>query len=174
MINFLPWRETKRHQQLRQLIFLLGAGIILIIFGCLIWRWQLNLALNKLKKSNQTISMQLQELNSQHHDLLAIKNNGAMLTVRLKQITQFYQNRNQFLLLLQEISAALPPGIYLTEITKTAAQLTITGVAHDKYELGDFTQALNDSASLKQVVLDEVKNTEQGTSKFIIQGLAHE
>jgi type IV pilus assembly protein PilN len=169
VINLLPWRDKKRKKQQWQLFILLLGGTIMIIIGCIVWYFLLVADLHKTQKANQTIQLQLDKMIGKYKDLQELNANKKILVARLSQIEKIYKQREQGIAVLKKIAATIPRAIYLVEVTKTGDEITLAGIAHAKYELSDFTDGLEKSDLLTKPVLEEVKDTEAGASKFVIK-----
>jgi type IV pilus assembly protein PilN len=153
MINLLPWRAQLRRKQRQQLISLLVATHLTtaLLLG-LSHGWLAN-SIKTAEHAHQQLQTQKTHLekiiadyqNQQQRYLPVI---AGILLLQRCQTTQA-----NLLQLLQTFGNNIPNSIYLTELTKTSQQLTLTGIARNQQNIGELMQNLETTNWVKQALL---------------------
>lgn len=167
-VNFLPWRRQRQRQQLRRDGLLLMALLVLLL--------ALTMPLLKqqtLGKRQQTGLRWLKETNDQLDRLSA---RLARLEARrdtLRRALAISEGRQarlrEWQAFTRDLAATLPAALWLSEISKTAQSLTVTGFCLRLAEVEAFRQQLERFHLFQQVNTGRLSRDGKGIIRFSLE-----
>jgi len=147
-INLLPWREKQREVRHQHFLWLL-VGIAVVATGLIASR---NAYLGaRIASLDERIS-QISDLQARREQLLA----------RLQIIQGLQGNRPASVRLFDQLTRALPDGVYFTELGRVGKTLSIGGVAESNAQVSQLLRSLAAAGGLAVPVLEEVKTASAG------------
>ncbi|MCG2584909.1 PilN domain-containing protein [Massilia sp. TS11] len=157
-INLLPHREEKRKQKktaffaLLTLAGVIGAGIVLAVGGYNASRLSVQEQRNEvIKKANGLLDKKIAEIAKLKEEIEALK-------ARQQAVEDLQGDRNQPVLLLDELVKQTPEGVYLKGFKQEQQAVTINGYAQSQERVADFLRNLaGNSPWLERPELGEVK-----------------
>jgi len=155
-INLLPHRELKRKRQQKE-FFVMLAGVVGI--GAGIWFVVHSYFDNRLHEQegrNNYLKSEIAKLDKQIEEIADLKNQTAALIARKNVVEQLQANRNQTVLLLDQLVRQLPDGLYLTSVKQKGNTVTIVGMAQSNARVSTFMRNLDASPYLEKPVLIEI------------------
>jgi type IV pilus assembly protein PilN len=160
-INLLPWRLQLADEQRKQFLGLLLASIVMVGSMMFIAFFKVNNKLNRTKKVNQYIEQQTSGLSQQLTQIQEIKEQREELIVRSQILQHLQVKRIALVHLLEDIALKLPEGVFLTEIKKEGAQLTLRGKAESNTRVSELMQRIEGSEWISNPLLTEIKSEEK-------------
>jgi type IV pilus assembly protein PilN len=138
LINLLPHREEKRRR--RKQAFFLGIALAMLVGALLAGAWYLVLGemRREQRSRNEFLQVEIHRLESQIKDIASLKSEIEALKARQKVVEDFQIDRNMPVHLLNELTAQVPDGIYLTAIRQEGQSVAVTGVAQTNERVSEF------------------------------------
>ncbi len=161
-INLLPVKRKKKVQPLPA-VFIYGGGIFIIIFIILgVLFLNLNSKISSMKDEKAKKEVALNELREKIKEVESYERDNEAYRKKNDIIEQLKKNQNVPLRLLDEVSAQLPKGVWLTSLSSKADAVNIEGYAFTNSDLVGYVQNLKSSQNLTDVELLESKQTKFG------------
>ena len=161
-INLLPVKRKKKVQPL-PVVFIYGAGVFIIIFIILgVLFLNLNSKISRMKDDKAKKEVALNELREKIKEVESYERDNEAYRKKNDIIEQLKKNQNAPLRLLDEVSAQLPKGVWLTSLTSKADAVDIVGYAFTNSDLVGYVQNLKSSQYLTDVELLESKQVKVG------------
>ncbi len=161
-INLLPHREIKRKRQQKEFFTMLGTVVAL---GAVVWfmvHLYLSGRLEEQQGRNKYLEDQIATLDTQIEEIKKLKDQVAALLQRKKVVEALQENRNQTVLLLDQLVRQLPDGIYLKSVQQKNDAVNITGYTQSNARVSTFMRNLGSSPYLENPNLIEIRRaTEQ-------------
>jgi type IV pilus assembly protein PilN len=104
----------------------------------------------------------LAELNEKLKEVANFEKDNALFERQNKVIEQLKSNQKAPLVLLDEISAKLPEGVWLVELREISGSVDLQGFAFSNSELVSYVQRLKGSKYLVNVALVESRQAKIG------------
>lgn len=161
-INLLPWREELRQEQTRQ--FATITALSLALTGALVFLVHVtfNNQIDHQKSRNQTLKNEIATLDASLKQIEELEETKAQLLARMDVIQSLQQRRPQIVHLFDDIVRTVPEGIYLTELSQAADQLTFKGVAESNGRVSAYMRNINASDWMSMPKLSVIE-TRKGT-----------
>ncbi|MBE0506327.1 MAG: PilN domain-containing protein [Marinospirillum sp.] len=162
-INLRPWREEKRQQ--RQALFTqlcLLALVAGLLITALIW-YSNNQSISAVKQENQLIKTQMTTLDQQIREVINLQRNHEQLLQRIQVIQKLQQDRPVTIEIMDQMTASLENGVYLTDIKRQSNQLTLTGLAQPPQVVPAWMRKLSQQPRFSEPVLRSL-NTDTSNS----------
>jgi len=159
-INLLPHREIKRAQSQRQFFVFAGlsAGLALaIVLGVHGVIGGLN---DRQIGRNRYLEAEIAKLDKEIEEIKRLKEQTQALLARKQVVESLQANRNQAVLLLDQLARQLPDGVYLKSVKQTGEKVSITGYAQSNARVSTLMRNLESSPWLEAPNLVEIKSTE--------------
>lgn len=162
-INLRPWREEKRQQ--RQALFsqlCLLALVVGMLITALIWQSN-SQSIAAVKQENQLIKSQMALLDRQISEVINLQSNREQLLQRIQVIQKLQQDRPVTIEIMDQLTASLENGVYLTDIKRQSNQLTLTGLAQPPQVVSAWMRNLSQQPRFSEPVLRSL-NTDTSNS----------
>jgi type IV pilus assembly protein PilN len=160
-INLLPVKQLKAEViRRRELSF--GAcclGITLLALGALYLYQSHQITL--LDKELSDLRTELQEFTAKAKGVTDLQNRIKEFEAKHKVIENINKKKSGPVRIMENLSAATPRALWLTQFKETSGDLTITGVAMDNQTIAEFLKALASYANFRDTELVETAQTEQ-------------
>lgn len=160
-INLLPVKEIQAAISRRQEIvfgcaaLVLTALLILGVYGVQFFKMSgLNKSLATLKKEVEVLDVKLKEVGDLQERVKA-------LDERVKVIDELSKKKVGPVRVMESLSSAVPPRLWLTDFKETGGNLTLNGLAVDNQTIADFLRAIGNYPYFQNVDLVETTQTEQ-------------
>ncbi|HDS1818408.1 TPA: PilN domain-containing protein [Pseudomonas putida] len=166
-LNLLPWRERQRRSMLRRFQWmLLGSAVLALCCVMLIdqlarQRAQQQALSNVSRQSDLALFDQRLE---QHADVRAAHDAAQQQAVVLARLRA---DQGVLPALFEDLEAALPTGLQLTELKLADGRLQVTGLAVSGAVVAQFMRDLERSAVLQGLELKHVKSMPTG-DQFVL------
>jgi type IV pilus assembly protein PilN len=173
-INLLPVKRKKKTQPLPP--FIIQGIIVLIVTIAVLAFFGFHIKGKVASKQSQKAQKEkkLAELNEQLKEVANFEKDNALFERQNKVIEQLKSRQKAPLVLLDEVSARLPEGVWLVELKEQAGggSVNLMGYAFSNSELVSYVQRLKGSRYLTNVALVESRQSKIGqfsVYKFKIQ-----
>ena len=113
------------------------------------WYWSMRQASQRLEVEIAAAQQETERLRSVLDQVQQVETRRAQLQQRVALIEQLRQGQGEPVRILDEVSRALPDGLWLTEISQEARTLTIQGRSTTLTALSDFIGNLEVSGVLR-------------------------
>ena len=160
-INLLPIKAIKAEFSRRQELFTagltLGLTLVLIIGHYLLQSYRLS----GLEKELEGLRSEIQTLNVTVKGVDDLERTIKDLQGKHNAIEQLTQKKTGPVRVMESLSSATPPKLWLTRFRETGGNLALDGLAIDHQTIADFLKELSSSAYFKNVDLVETTQIQQ-------------
>jgi type IV pilus assembly protein PilN len=165
-VNLLPVKELKAEISRRRELTI--GGIVLGVLALLFLGLYLEqyLRLSKLAKELADLRGEIQALNTKVKQVGDLQIKVKEFTSKHRVISDLNKKRTGPVGVMESLSSATPPRLWLTDFKETGGRLTITGIAADNQTVAEFLRALATHAYFKDVELVETSQGGQDSGPF--------
>jgi type IV pilus assembly protein PilN len=161
-INLLPVKRKRKTQPLppvviQAILLLVVTALVLVFLG-----FHFSGKIEAMKNEKATKEMKLASLKEQLKEVENFEKLNKLFQKRKKIIEDLKKKQHAPLLLLDQVSAHLPEGIWLTNLTDKGGVVEISGYAFSNTELVSYVQSLKGSKHLTDVSLKESRQQKIG------------
>ncbi|KAB7894950.1 hypothetical protein GA565_02525 [Rouxiella sp. S1S-2] len=156
-VNLLAWREKQLDKRYRFWLTVILAGVAAVVLLLLLLgaraQWQIRqheIDVGRLSDYRHALKTRLEQVNA----LKADYQQAATLN-RLSE--QRFEHSVQYVQLLQHLSTAVPTGVWIKQMSQSAALLNLEGQSQDYNRILTLSKALRLEAVLPKTQLREVK-----------------
>ena len=165
-VNLLPVKElqaaVRRRRDLTMGAIVLGGFALVLLALFLVQyyrRFSLASALASLRSEIQALDVKLKQVGDLQGKIKEYTN-------RHNIFSELNKKKRGPVGVMESLSAATPPRLWLTEFKETGGKLTINGTAADNQTVAEFLKALGGSAYFREVELVETAQGGQETGPF--------
>ena len=161
-LNLLPWRETRRKEQDRQLLSIaVGAWILM---GLVIFYAHLHVSglIENQQKRNDFLVSETKKLDEEIKEIRELQAARAALLARMRVIQQLQLDRTQIVHVFDDLVRKLPEGIYLTSLKQAGQVITLQGNAQSNARVSAFMRNLDASDWFVKPDLDVINVKSKG------------
>ena len=162
LVNLLPHREEARKRRKQTFNAMLGlAAVAGLVMGGLVWKYY-DYQINVQEEVNQFIKAENAKLDDKIQEVKDVEAEIAALRERQQAVESLQQERNDPVLLFNELTSKMPDGMYFTSLKQTGALVSLEGVAQSNERVSEFLRNLRDSPlfavqpKLEQTLVQEV------------------
>lgn len=162
-INLLPWRDEERKERKRQFFSLMVLSVILS--GAMMFVVNLSVQNQVATQNgrNTFLESEIKVLEEQIKQIETLERARADLEQRMKIIQDLQQSRPLGVHLFDELPRLLPDGLYLTELSRKEATLSIKGKTESNPRVASFMRQIESSpwvgsAQFGNIVSDRKSN----------------
>ena len=162
LVNLLPHREEARKRRKQAFNAALGlAAIAGLLIGGLVWKYY-DYQINTQDEVNLFIQNENKKLDEKIKEVKDVEAEIAALRDRQKAVESLQQERNDPVMLFNELTSKMPDGMYLTSLKQTDAVVSLEGMAQSNERVSEFLRNLRDSPlfavppKLEQTLVQEV------------------
>ncbi len=162
-INLLPHREQRRERLKRAfyaftgISVLAGAALVLLVWSVL------EGYLANQRDRNEIIATENRKLDVQIREIATLRQEIDALRARQKAVEDLQADRNQPVVLMDELTRQTPEGIYLKAIKQEERKVNVAGWAASNERVSEFLRNLQNNAKyLERPELIEIKIAVQG------------
>jgi type IV pilus assembly protein PilN len=144
-INLLPWRESKRKEQDRQLLSI-GVGAW-ILMGLIVFYAHLHVTglIENQQKRNEFLDKETKKLDEEIKEIRELQAARQALLARMRVIQQLQMDRTQIVHLFDDLVRKVPEGVYLNTLKQAGPVITLTGNAQSNARVSAFMRNLDGS-----------------------------
>ena len=168
-INLLPWRDQQRKERrLQFFVALLGAAVFAAIFIFASYLWFGSL-IDAQAARNERLQAEIKVLDKQIEEINDLEAQKQRFSSRIEIIEKLQASRPEVVHLFDEITKAMPDGVYLTGLTQTNTHLKFEGVAQSSSRVATLMRNVIASQYLKDPDLDVIQSSKDSPgSSFVL------
>ena len=162
LVNLLPHREEARKRRQQTFHAMLGvAALAGLLIGGVVWKYY-DYRINAQEEVNQFIKDENAKLDDKIKEVKDVEAEIAALRERQQAVESLQQERNDPVMLFNELTSKMPDGMYFTSLKQTDALVSLEGVAQSNERVSEFLRNLRDSPlfaappKLEQTLVQEV------------------
>jgi type IV pilus assembly protein PilN len=164
-INLLPHRQEKKEAQQRQFNMMVGLTAISSAACIFLASNFINHQIESQQARNVRLDQEIVNLDKEIADIKDLKTQIKLMIARKQVVENLQTNRNQSVVMLDELSRQLPDGMFYKSIKQEGKKITLEGVADTNARVATMVHNLNDSQWLTSPVLIEIKAVEADQKK---------
>jgi type IV pilus assembly protein PilN len=164
-INLLPYREMQREAKKREFNFILGFTAFAAAGLVLLGSTYINNSIDNQLARNQRLDTEIANLDQEIADIKNLQTQIRLMLDRKKVVENLQTNRNQSVVILDELSRQLPSGMYFKSIKQQGKKITLKGIADNNARVATMVRNLNGSNWLSTPTLVEIKSEIQAKEK---------
>lgn len=160
-INLLPWREELRQKRKKDfLLAIVGAVLMggLVVFGS---KKAVEYQISYQESRNALLKSEIAVLDQQIEEISGLETQKNRLLARMEIIDQLQRSRPEVVHLFDELVAALPEGVHLTELKQTGARIELKGEAQSSTRVSALMRNIAGSEWLTNPGLDVVETQDR-------------
>ncbi|EAR61419.1 type 4 fimbrial biogenesis protein PilN [Oceanospirillum sp. MED92] len=165
-INLRPWREELAQERQKQFSMnLLGAAVFagLIVFAVGFYFDEMK---NRQLERNNYLKAETAKLDKQIAQIKELKAKKEALLQRLNTIQNLQSSRPVIVRNFDELVRVLPDGVHYSSLTRTGANVSITGMAADKLDVSTLMRNLDQSLWFGEPSLSSVGQVQEDSNSF--------
>ncbi len=165
-INLLPHRELKREAKKREFNVMAGLTAAAAIATVLVISTFINSQIDNQIYRNQRLGEEIAKVDSEIADIKNLKKKIKLMLDRKQVVENLQTNRNQSVVVLDELSRQLPDGMYFKSIKQQGKKITLQGIADNNARVATIVRNLNSSNWLTTPTLVEIKTQQKNKEKL--------
>ena len=154
-INLLPVKRKKKVQPLPAIFIQSGIIAVVVILFLVVYTFHLSGKVSDMKEEKANKERRLDELKVKLKEVENYENDNNLYRKKGEIIEQLKKNQSVPLNLLEEVSAQLTKGVWLSSLDDKGGAVDIDGYAFTNSELVGYIQNLKNSKYLTDVALLE-------------------
>ena len=162
-VNLLPHREQARKERRQQFYSLL---VLVALLAGLVWFLVHSIVMNRIERqerSNLFLNQEITKLESEIAEIKQLREQTQALLSRKKIIESLQANRNETVILFNELVKQMPEGVMLKGIKQTGLNVNFTGYSQSNARVSQLMRNLEASSILEKPAqssgLVEIKST---------------
>jgi type IV pilus assembly protein PilN len=164
-INLLPHRQIKRAAKQREFgLMAVFAAVLAAAIVFVGWTYLSSREKTQLKR-NARLEQAIAQLDVEIADISKLKEQINNVLERKQIVENLQTNRNQAVVVLDELARQLPQGLYLKSIKQEGMAITMQGVADNNARVATEVRNLDASDWLENPVLVEIKTSTVNNAK---------
>lgn len=169
-INLLPVREIKAEVGRRQDLVIAGISLGLTLAVVLsVYLFQF-FRISGHEKELAALRKEVETLNAQTKEVSELETKIREVKQKLSAIDQLSGRKTGPVHVMESLTSAVPPTLWLTEFVESGGNLSIVGYSVDNQTIADFLKALSSLPHFKNVDLVEaIQDEQQGRKKFTVR-----
>jgi Tfp pilus assembly protein PilN len=168
-VNVLPWRQRRRQARWRQVTHAVAGALLLAVIMLATGSWLLHKRVDALSAQQAEAFSHLQVLRQQLAQRQALVARHALLMQLAHEAQQRQAARHRHLRLLEEVEAAIPDGVWLTQWQEQPGYLRWQGLGVRYDRVMAFTRALHKGRERVAVTLESIRQQPDGLLHFVLQ-----
>lgn len=171
-INLLPWRDDLRKEQRRQFFVVLGGSAVLALMVVGYVHLHINGMIETQESRNSYLQGQIKEVESKIKEIDNLERQRQQLLARMRVIEQLQGDRSVIVHLFEELTKAVPEGLYLVNVKQSGRTLTIQGMAQSNARVSTLMRNLDASPWFENPVLEIIQSDnkkDRGSRSFTMR-----
>ena len=171
-INLLPWREELRAAKQRQFNTALAGAAIVTGLAIAFVHIQMTSMIESQNNRNLFLETTIKKVEKEIEEIRTLKEDKARLLARMQVIQKLQSSRPEIVHLFEELSNAIPKGVFLIDTKRADGKLDITGVANSNDSVSLLMRNLDSSVWLtnpKLSIIDSAKKEFPNSSWFKLE-----
>ncbi|MES2642557.1 MAG: PilN domain-containing protein [Myxococcota bacterium] len=156
-INLLPVRQTRKLEAARiELSLALVGGFLVVLLCGATWGF-FTYQLSSTRAENGALQAEIDRLAADVAKVDEMEKFKAELERKLAVIQELRDKKSGPVHMLDELTAAAPEKLFLTEVEEKGGEVRVTGVSVSNDVISNFLRALDDSPYFEQVYLQDIE-----------------
>jgi type IV pilus assembly protein PilN len=156
-INLLPWREEFRNQKRQEFFKIAGGVVVVAVLVVGAWDRVMNSAMDSQNHRNQRLEQEIAELDKTVKEIDELKERRQQLLDRMTVIQALQANRPEIVRIFDELATAIPEGVFLTQLDRVDAVISVTGFAESNNRVSALMRNLDQSYKFTEPNLTKVE-----------------
>lgn len=148
-INLLPWRAERKEQLKKEFVTMLVFGIVVSCGLVLIMHMTVARQIAAQNDNNNYLKSELKLLDDQIAQIQSLEKEKQQLLAKMEVIQQLQASRPEVVRLFDDIVRIIPPGLYLTNLSRTGNHILIDGKAESNTRVSTFMRNIEASGLFK-------------------------
>ena len=164
-INLLPWREQRRSEQNRQLLFV-GAFAWIVSGALVILAMQvMNSRIDNQLGRNAYLQSEIDQLQLVIREIDELRDKKDALLARMEVIQKLQSNRAEVVHLLDDLVRKLPTGVYFESAERKLGSVQLNGIAQSNGRVSSLMRNLDSSEWFANPSLNLVDVSDSGNTR---------
>ncbi len=164
-INLLPHRQLKREARQRQFGMMAVLSAIAAAGTVFLGSTLINNQTDNQISRNNRLNDEIAKLDKEIADIKDLKDQIRVMLERKQVVENLQTDRNQSVVILDELSRQLPDGMFYKSIKQQANKITLEGVADTNARVATLVRNVNGSNWLTTPNLVEIKSVTNNNAK---------
>ncbi len=164
--NLLPWREELKTRKKNEYLVFLG---ICVFFGLITWLlghiYYDSLVSHQTRK-NDFLKKQISLLDAKIIEIRELERKRENLITRMTTVEELQASRHFIVRLFDEMTKALPDGVYLTALEQKENRIELTGIAQSNARVSNFMRNIEESPWLENPKLSIIETAETNDTRI--------
>ncbi len=157
-INLLPFRAARKRENIKRQISIFALVLLLLFAGMGYQYYDLSSELSEVKAEQKKVKKELRSYNKILRKIKTLNKRIKALKAKLRIIKQLEKGKTGPVLLLDQISSAVPKNkLWISSLKQKKKSLRLTGTAMDNATVALFMDNLKRSKQISTVNLQSVK-----------------
>jgi len=171
-INLLPWRETARKRRKKEFAVIAASASGLMLLAGLLLHLHLESLISRQEGRNAFLQQEIRRLEAQIEELAGLEKAKDRLLARVGVLQRLQQSRLEVVHLFDELTSAVPAGLYLTKMDQSEHHILLEGRARSDARISDLMRNIEASPWIDQpllLLIEHKDKTGAGWSHFRLQ-----
>lgn len=165
-INLLPWREELKEQQKREFFSMLGLAVIAASGLMLLIHIAIGRQITMQNEDNNYLKNEIKILDQQIEEIKSLDKEKKQLLAKMEVIQELQASRPEAVRLFDGVVRLIPPGLYLTSLSRTGERIQIDGKAESNTRVSTLMRNIEASKLLADPILSLIQaDTQNDTDK---------
>ena len=159
-INLLPWREEYRQAKKREFLEIAAVVLVLGLLAATLWDRVVNARIDNQTSRNELLRGEIAVLEEQAREIAELKKRMQQMIDRMGVIQALQGNRPDIVRIFDELLAAMPEGVFLTDLQRVGDNMSLTGFAESNNRVSALMRNLDASYKFTEPNLTKVQADE--------------
>lgn len=156
-INLLPWREEYRQAKKREFLEIAAVVVVLGLLMVVLWDRVVSARIESQISRNELIREDIAVLEKQVKEISELKKRKQQMIDRMGVIQALQGNRPDIVRIFDELVAAMPEGVFLTDLQRVGDTMSLTGFAESNNRVSALMRNLDASYKFTEPNLTKVQ-----------------
>lgn len=152
-INLLPWREERKELLKKEFLTMLVFGIVVSCGLVLIMHMTVARQIAAQNDNNNYLKQEIKQLDDQIAQIQSLEKEKQQLLAKMEVIQQLQASRPEVVRLFDSVVRIVPPGLYLTNLSRTGSHILLDGKAESNTRVSTFMRNIEASGLFKTPAL---------------------
>jgi len=171
-INLLPWRESLRKEKQKEFFSTAALGVLLMLAIVFYVHLHVGEKISAQQSRNDFLQQQIAAVDRDLEEIKKLESEKKNLLARMEVIQELQRSRPSIIYLFDELVAAIPEGIYFTNLSRENNLVIIEGRAQSNARVSNFMRNLDASPWFNDprlIVIDSSSKSQGIGSTFTLQ-----
>jgi type IV pilus assembly protein PilN len=148
-INLLPWRAERKELLKKEFLTMLVFGIVVSCGLVLIMHMTVMRQIAGQNDNNTYLKNEIKQLDDQIAQIQSLEKEKQQLLAKMEVIQQLQASRPEVVRLFDAIVRIIPPGLFLTNLSRTGNHILLDGKAESNTRVSTFMRNIEASGLFK-------------------------